>query len=302
VTLEGGLTEIVWWCTCCEELELQQAMFSGLYAVLAGPEFVAGQAPQCSHLRILLSIGEGLGKSASDLCHQRFTGDRKLPLEMGLGEDLEGNEGPQDVEEEHVCQLKVVFNGMLGGAILVGDASCRFGVVLETTRGSWACSECSSKGCWHLRSVTGVAVDGGRSTSGMSLEEFERMLEEKLDKAAGHRRLAGFSHKRIAEAQKPEEALAKVLKERAMLLSGFPSRCPIELDDLLGQCLCCGEAWNKAEQVWVEATIFHLTASIPTLVELRRCACGGRLHYDGAVDGLLNFSDAYLFSYELLNW
>lgn len=63
VTFEGGVQDVVWWCTCCEELSLQQAMFSGLHSVLAGHEFVEGQAPQCSHLRIVLSIGAGLKAS-----------------------------------------------------------------------------------------------------------------------------------------------------------------------------------------------------------------------------------------------
>lgn len=199
-------------------------------------------------------------------------------------------------------QLKLVFHGQSAGAILVGDAGVCFGVDLETTRGCWACSECSSKGCWHLRLVTGVDASGVRGLSRLSPGKFEQMLEKKLDKAASRRRLAGFSRKRIAEAQHPSEGLANVLRDWAMLLKGFPTECCIEEVDLGAMCSKCGGVWNNAEQTWVEATIFHLTGPISTLVELRKCACGERLHYDGAEDGLLNFSDTFLFSYEILNW
>lgn len=303
VMLDEGVEDLVWWCTCSEELSLQQAMYSGLYSVPAGPEFVAGQAAQCCHLKILLSIGSGLGRSTSELCRQRFAGDRKLEMELGDAEDSDGDTGALREEgEAQVSQLKLVFHGMLGGAILVGDAGTRFGVVVETIRRSWACLECSSKGCWHLRSITGVDVSGLEGLSQLSAEDFEQLLTQKLDMSAGHRRLAGFSRKRIAESRSPNVALAGVLRERAMLQKGFPATCHIEEGDSASKCPGCGEAWEHAERSLVEGTIFHLTAPIPTVVESRQCACGMRLHYDGAVDGILNFSNVYLFSYELLNW
>jgi hypothetical protein len=67
-------------------------------------------------------------------------------------------------------------------------------------------------------------------------------------------------------------------------------------------CDSCGRTFADSTTTEVAGTIFHLLAPLLVQVQIRRCGCGKVWHYDGRADGVLNFNDKYMYSYEILQW
>ncbi|GAQ79418.1 hypothetical protein KFL_000300160 [Klebsormidium nitens] len=135
----------------------------------------------------------------------------------------------------------------------------------------------------------------------MSAAAFEVRFREEFDVGTGKRKLKCRSRKPIAELHESDEHLVDILRGRGDGSRKFPDSCSVERVEAL-VCLGCGRQMEDSEGTTVDGTIFHLLAPVPTRVEVWSCNCGRTWHYDGRGDGVLNFNDKYLFSYELLNW
>ncbi|GAQ92690.1 hypothetical protein KFL_010960010, partial [Klebsormidium nitens] len=302
ITLRESGSGAVWWCSCSDDLVLQRSLFEGLSKTAMDRTFLAGLVGQCYHLKVLLRIGSTLGLQIEDLCRRQVV----IPPAVRVAE-LEIDSEADGERLVIVTSVPLPWSGKDGlPIVLVGCASRGYAVVRQTTRGTWACTTCSGSGrikCWHVQAQVEEVATGSVPSSrpGLTAAEFEERLRRALDLSTGMRRLTCLSRVQIPEPHLIGPELADVLKRRGALDLRFPLRCSIR-SELRGAQCGCGRSWEEAEKKWVPGTIFHLTAPVTTEVEEWTCPCGGKKHYDGASEGLLNFSNVYLFSYELLNW
>jgi hypothetical protein len=105
----------------------------------------------------------------------------------------------------------------------------------------------------------------------------------------------------IPEAHRADQQLAALLMKRSKGQVSFPQVCQVEVPSE-GKCESCGRLWAECSVSLVPGTIFHLLAPLQTHVQIGSCPCGRVWHYDGRSDGILNFNNKYLFSYEILEW
>lgn len=300
ITLGESEQGAVWWCSCSDDLVLQKSLFEGLSKIAVDRTFLAGLVGQCYHLKVLLRIESTLGLQIEDLCKRHVV----IPPAVRVAE-LEIDTEAEGERLVSVSSVPLPWSGKDGlPTVLVGCASRGYAVVRQTSRGTWACTTCSGSGrikCWHVQAQVEEATGSVPPSRGLSAAEFEERLKRALDLSTGMRRLTCLSREQISEPHLIGPELADVLKRRGTLELRFPLRCSINPEAQGAQC-SCGLSWGAAKKRWVPGTMFHLTAPVPTEVEEWTCACGGKKHYDGALEGLLNFSNVYLFSYELLNW
>ncbi|GAQ89981.1 hypothetical protein KFL_005850050 [Klebsormidium nitens] len=301
ITLGESGPGAVWWCSCSDDLILHRSLFEALSRTAIDRSFLAGLAGQCYHLKVLLRIASTLGLQIEDLSRRQAVLSPAVRVaELEIDTEAEGE------RLVSVSSIPLPWSGKDGlPTVLVGCASKGYAVVRRTSRGTLACTSCSGSGrikCWHVQAQVEEASALVPPSKALTAAEFEERLKRALsDLSTGMRRLTCLSRVRVEEPHLIGPELADILKRRGTLELRFPPKCSIKTE-LPGVQCGCGRSWEAAEKKWVSGTIFHLTAPVSTEVEEWACLCGGKKHYDGASVGLLNFSNVYLFSYELLNW